>query len=166
MEYEKIMDGPSMEISREELANVAYMCYVLNHTETTKWFHRWRTSLERMANEGWTWDGLHLRGLFVQKLEQIYGLTPRQSRTAVKQYPPVNMGVESWQVLTERSVNEIAEKIYRAYVGLPQEKGPDFCSGSSRAGNEGSYGECADGNTDMSMTCTDDDEDMGGFSFL
>ena len=166
MEYKRTLNSPSMDVSREELAEVAYMCYVLNHTETTRWYYRWRTCLERMADEGWTRAGLHYRGLLVQKLEHTYGLSPRQSRTAVRQYPLVNMGIEPWQVLTEQSANELAEKIYRAYVGLPQEKGCSFCSGYADADRADNCDNCSDQNIDINLDCTDDEQDMGGFYFI
>ena len=167
MEYDRIVSSPSMEITRDELTDVAYMCYVLNQSEMTRWYHRWRTCLERMANEGWTWDGLHYRGMFVQMLERIYGLSPRQSRMAVKKYPLVNMGIEPWEVLTERSANELANKIYRSYVGLPEKRGCDFCSSPDHDSN-GEEPDCSYNETCETESVCEDEEsaDMGGCYFL
>ena len=90
-----ISQHSSGDLTREELADVAYMCYILDRTQTTRWYHEWRVALDRMGREGWTMKGLYYRGLVRQKIEQVYGLSPFHSRRAVKAYPPVNT-VSTW----------------------------------------------------------------------
>ena len=158
--------SPSAELTREELAGVAYMCYLLNRSQTTRWYHEWRVFLDKMVREGWTMKGLYYRGLVRRRIEQIYGLSPFHSRRAVKAYPPVNMGLEPWQDLTDESVNDLAGQIYREYMGIP---GNRYAFNFS-AGCEG------DENTTVRAVGSDNgqeyiweentDEDMGGFYFI
>ena len=136
MENAQRGNAPNTEITREELAHVAYMCYVLNTTWTTRWVRRWSAALERMAGRGWTWEGLHYRGLIRNKLEQVYGLNPRESRDAVAAYPLINMGLQPWQVLTDAAANELTERVYRSFAGLPTEKRPGYWTVPAH-GNEG-----------------------------
>ena len=121
MQYDRIVDGPSMEISREELADVAYMCYLLDRTQTIRWYHEWRVALDRMGREGWSMKGLYYRGLVKQRIEQIFGLSPFRSRQAMKAYPPVNLGLSPWQDLTDECIDDIARQIYFEYMGLFRE---------------------------------------------
>ena len=151
------------ELTREELADVAYMCYILDRTQTTRWYHEWRVALDRMGREGWTMKGLYYRGLVRQKIEQVYGLSPFHSRRAVKAYPPVNLGINPWQELTDECIRDIADQIYREYMGLPLQGGYAFHFGS---GSEG--GEDMEAQTDffLSQQIPDDDEEnLGGFYF-
>ena len=167
MEYDRTTDSPSVEISREELADVVYMCYLLDRTQTIRWYHEWRVSLDRMGREGWTMKGLYYRGLVRQKIEQIYGLSPFHSRKAMKAYPPVNLGLYPWQELTDECITDIANQVYREYMGLPLQGGYAF--------NFGAEGE-EDGNTETQEAGCDYgqeyeaggnmDEDTGGFYFV
>ena len=156
-----IFQHSSTELTREELADVAYMCYILDRTQTTRWYHEWRVALDRMGREGWTMKGLYYRGLVMQKIEQVYGLSPFHSRRAVKSYPPINLGLRPWQDLTDECVRDIADQIYREYMGLPLQGGYAFHFGS---GTENV-------NTEADADCLvpvgeDSDEELGGFSFL
>lgn len=158
-------NASSMELTPEELGRVAYMCYVLNRSWTVRWYHRWCTALEQMKGKGWTWEGLHYRGLVRTKLEELYGLTPGESRTAVRQYPRINLGLEPWQVLTDAVANELTEQIYRAYVGLPAEKGHDYWFVSS-CGNANTQCEECDFSYEADPSVMDDEtDDDGGFYF-
>ena len=161
MENSNISHHTSTEITREELASVAYMCYILDRTQTTRWYHEWRVALDRMGREGWSMKGLYYRGLVMQKIEQVYGLSPFHSRRAVKAYPPINLGLRPWQDLTDECVRDIADQIYREYMGLPLQGGYAFHFGS---GTENV-------NTEADADCLvpveeDSDEELGGFSFL
>ena len=158
---------PSTELTPDELGRVAYMCYILNRSWTVRWYHKWCTALERMSGNGWTLEGLQYRGRIRDKLEQIYGLTPRESRTAVAAYPRINMGIEPWQILTDTVVNELAGEIYRSYVGLPAEHGRDYWTAPSH--NDGGDTRCEDCNysydTDTSGMGEESD-DNGRFYFV
>lgn len=161
MENSNISHRTSTEITREELASVAYMCYILDRTQTTRWYHEWRVALDRMGREGWTMKGLYYRGLVRQKIEQVYGLSPYHSRKAVKAYPPVNLGLEPWQEMTDECLTDLARQIYREYVGLPREGYTfRFSSGQTFSDNAGVQNEDFTSGQDNS-----DDEDMGGFYF-
>ena len=155
------------EISLEELGRVAYMCYVLNRAWTTRWYHTWCTALEKMAGKGWTWEGIHYRGRIRDKLEELYGLTPRESRSAVAAYPLINMGLQPWQVLTDSVANELTEKVYRAYMGLPSEKGRDYWTMSDYAEGESVQDDDCDFSYGADTVVADDDpESDGGFYFI
>ena len=155
----------SAELTREELADVAYMCYILDRTQTTRWYHEWRVALDRMGREGWTMKGLYYRGLVMQKIEQVYGLSPFHSRRAVKAYPPVNLGLECWQDLTDECIRDIADQVYREYMGLPLYNGYAFHFGT---GVENGKNADADADADCLIPVEEDsdDEDLGGFSFV
>lgn len=166
MEYDRTETTPSMEISREELADVIHMCYILDRTQTTRWYHKWRVALDRMGREGWTMKGLCYRGLVRQRIEQIYGLSPFHSRRAVKAYPPVNLGLQPWQDLTDECINDIAKQIYHEYVGIPF-GGYAFHFGSG--GEEGGNTETQEAGCDCGqeyMVEGSTDEDTGGFYFI
>ena len=77
------------------------------------------------------------------------------------------MGIEPWEVLTERSANELAKKIFRAYVGLPEEKRHDFCSSPDHNSN-GKEPDCNYNETCKYESACEDEENtgMGGFYFL
>ena len=147
----------SGDLTREELASVAYMCYILDRTQTTRWYHEWRVALERMGREGWTMKGLYYRGLVMQKIEQVYGLSPFHSRRAVKSYPPINLGLRPWQDLTDECVRDIADQIYREYMGL--QGGYAFHFGSGAENDENADADC------LVPVEEDSDEELGGFSF-
>lgn len=158
-------NGPSAaEPSLEDLGRVAYMCLILNRAWTMRWYRQWRTALEQMAGKGWSWEGLHYRGRIRDKLEQIYGLTPRESRAAVAAYPRINLGIEPWQILTDSVADELTEKIYRAYVGLPAEHGRDYWTVPAR--NDGGDPRCEGCDFSYEADPSDSDEDNGGFYFL
>lgn len=155
-----ISQHPSTKLTREELADVAYMCYLLDRTQTIRWYHEWRVALDRMGREGWTMKGLYYRGLVRQKIEQVYGLSPYHSRKAVKAYPPVNLGLNPWQDLTDECVRDIADQIYREYMGLPLQGGYAFHFGSGAENDENADADCL-----VPVEESSDDEDLGGFSF-
>ena len=158
----------SAGISREALADVAYMCYVLNRTEMTRWYHQWRTVFERMANRGWTVDGLEHRGIVRKKLELAYGLTPMESRAAVRKFPLINMGIDPWQAVTDETYDELVNKIFRAYAGLTPEAKHHLCrlyAEDDNADGQHSQVDC-EGSCDMDMSYADDSSDEGGFYFI
>ena len=159
-------DSPSTELTIEELGHVAYMCYILNRSWTTRWYRQWRTALEQMSGKGWTWEGLHYRGRIRDKLEELYGLTPRESRAAVAAYPRINLGIEPWQVFTDAIANELTERIYRSYVGLPAEHGRDYWTMPAHSDGGDPRCEGCDFSYDANTVDVDDDPDeQGGFYF-
>ena len=91
----------------------------------------------------------------------VYGLSPHHSRRAVKSYPPVNMGLQPWQDLTDECVRDIADQIYREYMGLPLQGGYAFHFGSGAENGENADADCL-----VPVEESSDDEDLGGFSFV
>lgn len=158
----------STELTREELADVAYMCYVLNRTEMTRWYHQWRTILEHKANEGWTVEGFELRGVVRQRMEMTYGLTPMESHAAVRKFPLTNMGINPWQAVTDENVDELAQQIFRAYVGLTPEAKHHLChlyAEDDNVDDRHSQGDCEE-YCDMDMSYTDNASDDGSFYYI
>lgn len=153
----------STELTRDELADAAYMYYILDRTEATRWYHEWRASLDRMGHEGWTMKGLRYRGLVRSRIEQVYGLTPYHSRRAVQAYPFVNMGLAPWQELTGECIADLTDQIYRAYVGLPVQGGYAFHFGPEREEDE--YPEASVDESGSMPDCFEEEE-TGGFFFL
>ena len=164
----RISDHISTGISREALADVAYMCYIMNISEMTRWYHQWSTVFERMADRGWTVEGFEHRGMVRKRLETTYGLTPAESRAAVKKFPLINMGLDPWQSVTDESYDELANRIFRVYVGLTPEAKHRLCrlyAEDDNADDRNSQGGCEECRG-MDTSYEDDGSDDGGFYFI